>query len=107
MPKNAFFGLFFQNFACGAENVAKTGFFSAFFGGGGGARKINLVNLRKRSTKFSRSAPVRNFYVFLIFFGLKDFCYGISGFVTAWMIISDCFVLAVCVSKLALFILID
>ena len=25
VPKNAFLGLFFQNFACGAQNLAKTG----------------------------------------------------------------------------------
>ena len=26
LPINAFFGLFFQNFACGAENLVKMGF---------------------------------------------------------------------------------
>ena len=48
-PINVFFGLFFQNFACGAENLAKTGSFWCF----GRARKINLVGLKKRSTKLS------------------------------------------------------
>ena len=47
VSKNAFFGLFFQNFACGAENLAKTGTKLCL----GRARKINSVDLKKRSTK--------------------------------------------------------
>ena len=50
MPKNAFFGLFFQNFACGAKNLAKIGTKRCF----GRARKINLVDLKKRPSKFSK-----------------------------------------------------
>ena len=48
--KNAFFGLFFQNFACGAENLTKIGTKQRF----GRARKINWVDLKKSSTKFSK-----------------------------------------------------
>ena len=43
VPKNAFFGLFFQNFACGAKNLAKIGTKPCF----GRARKIYLVDLKK------------------------------------------------------------
>ena len=57
MPKNAFFGLFFQNSACGAKNLAKIETKPWF----GRARKINFVDLKKRSSKFSKffwkSAP--------------------------------------------------
>ena len=47
-PKTAFFTLFFQKLACGAENLAKVGAKQCF----GRARKINLVDLKKRSSKF-------------------------------------------------------
>ena len=43
VPKNAFFGLFFQNFARGAENLAKIGTKQCF----GRARKINMVDFKK------------------------------------------------------------
>ena len=43
VPKNAFFGLFFQNFACSAKSLAKIGTKQCF----GRARKINLVYLKK------------------------------------------------------------
>ena len=44
VPKNAFFWpVFFQNFACGAENLAKTGSLQCF----GRAQKINLIDLKK------------------------------------------------------------
>ena len=39
---------FFQNFACGAENLSKIGTKQCL----GRARKINLVDLKKRSTIF-------------------------------------------------------
>ena len=53
-PKNAFFGLFFQNFACGAKIFAKTGTKLCV----GRARKINSVDLtKKRSTKFLKIRP--------------------------------------------------
>ena len=49
VPKNAFLCRpVFQDFACGAKNFTKTGFFQCF----GRARKINSVDLKKRSTKF-------------------------------------------------------
>ena len=48
MPKNTFFGLFSQKFACGAENFAKIGA-KQFFGR---ARKINLVDLKKGRQNF-------------------------------------------------------
>ena len=56
-PKTAFLTVFFfQKFACGATKFAKIGAKQCF----GGARKINLVDLKKRS-KFSiffwKSAP--------------------------------------------------
>ena len=42
---------FFQKIACGAENFAQTGSFYCF----GRARKINLIDLKKkRSSKFSK-----------------------------------------------------
>ena len=50
VPKNAFFGLFFQNSACGAEILGIIGTKHCF----GRARKIYLVDLKKRSTKFSK-----------------------------------------------------
>ena len=46
-PKTAFFLLFFQKFACGAENFAKIGAKQCF----GRARKINLVDLKKKVVK--------------------------------------------------------
>ena len=50
VSENAFFGLFFQKFACGAEN-AKIGTKQCL----GRARKINLVDLRKKvEKKFSK-----------------------------------------------------
>ena len=52
VPKNAFFGLLFQNFACGAENFAKIGTKQCF----GRAREINLVDLKKGRQNF------RNFF---------------------------------------------
>ena len=52
VPKNAFFDCFFlQKFACGAENFAKVGAKQCF----GRAQKINLVDLKKRPSKFSIS----------------------------------------------------
>ena len=42
------FWLFFQKFACGAENLAKIGAKQCF----GRTRKINLVDLKKRLSKF-------------------------------------------------------
>ena len=48
--KNAFFGPFFQKFACGAEILAKTESLKCF----GRAWKINLVDLKRRSRKFSK-----------------------------------------------------
>ena len=53
VPKNAFFDLFFQNFACGAQILAKIGIKQCF----GRARKINLVDLKKRSTNFLKIRP--------------------------------------------------
>ena len=50
VTKNAFFGLFFQSFDCGAENLAETGSKPGL----GRARKIISVDLKKRSTKFSK-----------------------------------------------------
>ena len=52
VPKNGFFDLFFQKIACGAENLSKTGSFYCF----GRARKINLIDLKKKkkSSKFSK-----------------------------------------------------
>ena len=47
MPKNGFFDLFFLKIACGAENLAKTGSFYCF----GRARKINLIDLKKKVVK--------------------------------------------------------
>ena len=44
MPKNGFFDLFFQKIACGAENLSKTESFYCF----GRARKINLIDLKKK-----------------------------------------------------------
>ena len=46
--KNAFFGLFFQNFSSGAENLAKIVIKQC----SGRARKINLDDQKKMSTKF-------------------------------------------------------
>ena len=49
---NAFFDcFFFQKFACGAENFAEIGAKQCF----GRAQKINLFDLKKRSSKFSIS----------------------------------------------------
>ena len=48
--KMPFLAYFFQNFACGEENLAKIGTKQCF----GRDRKINLVDLKKRSTKFSK-----------------------------------------------------
>ena len=48
-PKTLLGLLFFQNLACGAENLDKTGTKQCL----GSARNINLVDLKKRSTKFS------------------------------------------------------
>ena len=42
-----FFLLFFQKFACGAENLAKIGAKQCF----GRARKINLVDLKRKVLK--------------------------------------------------------
>ena len=50
VPENGFFDLFFQKFACGVEIFPKTVSFYCFRR----ARKINLVDLKKRS-KFSFS----------------------------------------------------
>ena len=52
-PKTAFLTCFFKKIACGAENLAKTGSFYCF----GRAQKINLFDLKKRSTKFFASLP--------------------------------------------------
>ena len=51
VPKSAFFGLFLQNFACDAENLANTGIKPCL----GRAQKIISVDLKKRSTKFSKN----------------------------------------------------
>ena len=40
---NDFFGMFFQNFACGVENLTETGSFYWF----SRAQKIQLVDLKK------------------------------------------------------------
>ena len=57
VPKNGFFWLFFQKFASGAENFAKIGAKQCF----GRARKINLVDLKKKVVKilenFSKIRP--------------------------------------------------
>ena len=50
VPKNGFFDLFFQKIACGAENLAKTGYFYCF----GRARKNNSVDLIKKLSKLSK-----------------------------------------------------
>ena len=76
VPKNAFFGLFFQNSACGAKNLTKIGTKPCF----GRARKINLVDLKNFFLKIRppprenpRSAPIqctvwpRNEEVFILF----------------------------------------
>ena len=48
VPKNGFFdSFFFQNFACSAENLAKTASFYCFRR----APKINLVDLKKKVDK--------------------------------------------------------
>ena len=56
VAKNAFFGLFFQKFAC-AESLAKAGTKRCL----GRTQKINSVDLKKGSTKFLKiflkSAP--------------------------------------------------
>ena len=44
----AYFGLFFKNFSCGAEILAKTGTFGSFER----SRKINLVDLIKVDNNF-------------------------------------------------------
>ena len=46
--KNAVLACFFQNFACGAGNLAKARSFHCF----GKARKINLVDLKKVDKNF-------------------------------------------------------
>ena len=51
-PKTAFLTVF-QKFACGAENFTKIGAKKCF----GRARKINLVDLKKRSSKFFENPP--------------------------------------------------
>ena len=51
---NTFFGLFFQNFACGAEGLAKLGPFYCF----GRARKIKQVDLTKSLENIRNSAPL-------------------------------------------------
>ena len=57
VAKNWLFWQFFQKLACGAENFAKIGAKQCF----GRAQKINLVDLKKRSSKFLKffwkSAP--------------------------------------------------
>ena len=53
VPQNAFFDLLFQNFACGVQNLDKTG----CSGCSGRARKINLNDLKKVET-FGKSAPI-------------------------------------------------
>ena len=54
MPKNAFFDPFFQNFACGAKKLAKIDTKPCF----GRARKINLVDLKKKKSRQN----FRNFF---------------------------------------------
>ena len=49
VPKNSFFGLFFKKFVCDAESLIKLRSLKCF----GRAQKINLVDLKKRSTKIS------------------------------------------------------
>ena len=50
VPKNGFFGLFFQKTACGAENLARTGSFHCL----GRAWKINLIDLKKGRPNFRK-----------------------------------------------------
>ena len=74
MPKNAFFGLFFQNFACGAENLAKIGTKQCF----GRAREINLVHLKKKVDKiFEKILDPPLFLYLLVFFLPKGLTFSL------------------------------